>query len=403
LTAFNYTALDKKGKRESGTLSADSLNAARRSLLSKDLSPINIEEINNKSIFSGLTIKKISTKSLIRVTRQLGALLKGGLPLESSLTSIGQESKSNVEKEQLLKISTLLKEGKSFSDSLREFPQSFSRLFISLIQAGESSGNLSSSLESLSNYLERKEKIKNEVLGALVYPLVLSIVALSIISLLLILVVPNIVNQFSTSNQELPFLTIALISISNFISSYYFLSFLIITMSIFLYFRIYHQNSFTKFIDKTLLKIPYFNNLLVQADVSRFLNSMSLLRNGGIGVLDSISISTETIANAYLKEEFSSNLSKVEEGTSFAEALKGIEFIPSLVIQMVASGERGGELEEMLSKTSDYLDQEFQQSSKIMISILEPIIVVIMGGAVATIIIAILLPLIQMNNLSLIN
>ena len=238
MTAFNYTALDKKGKRESGTLSADSLNAARRSLLSKDLSPINIEEINNKSIFSGLTIKKISTKSLIRVTRQLGALLKVGLPLESSLTSIGQESKSNVEKEQLLKISTLLKEGKSFSDSLREFPQSFSRLFISLIQAGESSGNLSSSLESLSNYLERKEKIKNEVLGALVYPLVLSIVALSIISLLLILVVPNIVNQFSTSNQELPFLTIALISISNFISSYYFLSFLIITMCIFFFFRI---------------------------------------------------------------------------------------------------------------------------------------------------------------------
>tara|TARA_B100000579_G_scaffold241101_1_gene197665 strand:+ start:6906 stop:8117 length:1212 start_codon:yes stop_codon:yes gene_type:complete len=403
LGAFNYIALDKKGKKESGTLSADNLDIARRELISRDLSPVNIEEINSKSIFNKLKSKKITDKSLIKISRQLSALLNGGLPLETALSSIGKESKSDVEKEQLLKISSSLQEGRSFSDALREYPQSFSNLFVSLISAGENSGNLSTALQNLSIYIEKKEKIRNEVIGALVYPSILILVALLIVTLLLIFVVPNVVEQFSGLNQELPFLTLALISISNFIISPIFISLITISLCIALYIRIYFRQKFKLKLDAFLLKLPYFNHFLIQSDISKFLSSMSLLRNGGITIVNSINISIETISNGYLRKEFSDKLVKVEEGATLTDSLKEIPLIPSLVIQMISSGEMGGDLEQMLSKTSDFLDQEFQQSSKLMISLLEPLIVVIMGGVVATIIIAILLPLIQMNNLSIIS
>lgn len=401
--AFNYIALDKKGKKESGTLSADNLDIARRELISRDLSPVNIEEINSKSIFNKLKSKKITDKSLIKISRQLSALLNGGLPLETALSSIGKESKSDVEKEQLLKISSSLQEGRSFSDALREYPQSFSNLFVSLISAGENSGNLSTALQNLSIYIEKKEKIRNEVIGALVYPSILILVALLIVTLLLIFVVPNVVEQFSGLNQELPFLTLTLISISNFIISPIFISLITISLCIALYIRIYFRQKFKLKLDAFLLKLPYFNHFLIQSDISKFLSSMSLLRNGGITIVNSINISIETISNGYLRKEFSDKLVKVEEGATLTDSLKEIPLIPSLVIQMISSGEMGGDLEQMLSKTSDFLDQEFQQSSKLMISLLEPLIVVIMGGVVATIIIAILLPLIQMNNLSIIS
>ena len=401
--AFNYIALDKKGKKESGTLSADNLDIARRELISRDLSPVNIEEINSRSIFSKFKSKKITDKSLIKISRQLSALLNGGLPLETALSSIGKESKSDVEKEQLLKISSSLQEGKSFSDALREYPQSFSNLFVSLISAGENSGNLSTALQNLSIYIEKKEKIRNEVIGALVYPSILILVALLIVTLLLIFVVPNVVEQFSGLNQELPFLTLALISISNFIISPIFISLITISLCIALYIRIYFRQKFKLKLDAFLLKLPYFNHFLIQSDISKFLSSMSLLRNGGITIVNSINISIETISNGYLRKEFYDKLVKVEEGATLTDSLKEIPLIPSLVIQMISSGEMGGDLEQMLSKTSDFLDQEFQQSSKLMISLLEPLIVVIMGGVVATIIIAILLPLIQMNNLSIIS
>tara|TARA_B100002051_G_C16706037_1_gene623839 strand:- start:504 stop:1715 length:1212 start_codon:yes stop_codon:yes gene_type:complete len=403
LGAFNYIALDKKGKKESGTLSADNLDIARRELISRDLSPVNIEEINSRSIFNKFKSKKITDKSLIKISRQLSALLNGGLPLETALSSIGKESKSDVEKEQLLKISSSLQEGKSFSDALREYPQSFSNLFVSLISAGENSGNLSTALQNLSIYIEKKEKIRNEVIGALVYPSILILVALLIVTLLLIFVVPNVVEQFSGLNQELPFLTLALISISNFIISPIFISLITISLCIALYIRIYFRQKFKLKLDAFLLKLPYFNHFLIQSDISKFLSSMSLLRNGGITIVNSINISIETISNRYLRKEFSDKLVKVEEGATLTDSLKEIPLIPSLVIQMISSGEMGGDLEQMLSKTSDFLDQEFQQSSKLMISLLEPLIVVIMGGVVATIIIAILLPLIQMNNLSIIS
>ena len=401
--AFNYIALDKKGKKESGTLSADNLDIARRELISRDLSPVNIEEINSRSIFNKFKSKKITDKSLIKISRQLSALLNGGLPLETALSSIGKESKSDVEKEQLLKISSSLQEGRSFSDALREYPQSFSNLFVSLISAGENSGNLSTALQNLSIYIEKKEKIRNEVIGALVYPSILILVALLIVTLLLIFVVPNVVEQFSGLNQELPFLTLALISISNFIISPIFISLITISLCIALYIRIYFRQKFKLKLDAFLLKLPYFNHFLIQSDISKFLSSMSLLRNGGITIVNSINISIETISNGYLRKEFYDKLVKVEEGATLTDSLKEIPLIPSLVIQMISSGEMGGDLEQMLSKTSDFLDQEFQQSSKLMISLLEPLIVVIMGGVVATIIIAILLPLIQMNNLSIIS
>ena len=401
MAAFDYVAINQKGKKEKGVIAADSLENARRELRNRKLAPVKVSEVGKKHKLLKMLDRKISLKNLVIFTRQLSVLTSGGVSLDQALRVIGEQSSNAQVKEQSLTIASRIEEGFTLTEALKEFPQSFDRLYVSLVSAGERAGDMSNILDKAASYLERKSRIQQDITGALVYPAVLITVALIIVLLMLIFVVPSVVSQFANLNQELPMLTRWLIGLSDFISGPAIWLILVISIGIFSSFKLSNTRNIFSLIDKLLIHIPVIKDFLINANLARFTSSLSILRDNDIPIVQALDISTATISNSFLRNSLEESLVKVSEGDSFAKSLSAVPLIPPIVIQMIDSGERSGELEEMLTKSAEFLDLEFQQSTKVALNLLEPLIVVMMGGIVAGIIVAVLLPLIQMNNLSL--
>ena len=401
MAAFDYVAINQKGKKEKGVIAADSLENARRELRNRKLAPVKVSEVGKKHKLLKVLDRKISLKNLVIFTRQLSVLTSGGVSLDQALRVIGEQSSNAQVKEQSLTIASRIEEGFTLTEALKEFPQSFDRLYVSLVSAGERAGDMSNILDKAASYLERKSRIQQDITGALVYPAVLITVALIIVLLMLIFVVPSVVSQFANLNQELPMLTRWLIGLSDFISGPAIWVILAISIGIFSSFKLSNTRNIFSLIDKLLIHIPVIKDFLINANLARFTSSLSILRDNDIPIVQALDISTATISNSFLRSRLEESLVKVSEGDSFAKSLSAVPLIPPIVIQMIDSGERSGELEEMLIKSAEFLDLEFQQSTKVALNLLEPLIVVMMGGIVAGIIVAVLLPLIQMNNLSL--
>ena len=401
MAAFDYVAINQKGKKEKGVIAADSLENARRELRNRKLAPVKVSEVGKNHKLFKIFDRKISLKNLVIFTRQISVLTSGGVSLDQALRVIGEQSSNAQVKEQSLTIASRIEEGFTLTEALKEFPQSFDRLYVSLVSAGERAGDMSNILDKAASYLERKSRIQQDITGALVYPAVLITVALIIVLLMLIFVVPSVVSQFANLNQELPMLTRWLIGLSGFISGPAIWVILIISIGIFSSFKLSNTRNIFSLIDKLLIHIPVIKDFLINANLARFTSSLSILRDNDIPIVQALDISTATISNSFLRNSLEESLVKVSEGDSFAKSLSAVPLIPPIVIQMIDSGERSGELEEMLTKSAEFLDLEFQQSTKVALNLLEPLIVVMMGGIVAGIIVAVLLPLIQMNNLSL--
>ena len=402
MVAFNYEAIDKDGTQRKGVISSDTLDSARRELIKKKLSPLKLKEIKNRSIFNSFK-RGIGLKNLILFTRQVSVLLSGGVPLDIALRSISNQSANQKIKELSLVLSSRITEGVSFKQSLQEFPETFDNLYVSLMAAGEESGEMEKIIENTGDYLEKKNKIQQSVLAALIYPLVLISMSLIIVGLLLVFVVPSIVEQFSNTNQALPALTQGLISFSIFLTGIGPWIIIIISISIALGIKQFGKKIFVSYFDNLLLRLPIIKTFIINSNLTRFTSALSILRSSNVPILHAITISAETLTNSKLKHKLIKNLEKVGEGESLSKSFSSINEIPPIVTQMVASGEQSGNLEGMLEKTSVYLDQEFEHSTKLMMSLFEPLVVVVMGGIVAMIVVAILLPMMQMNNISLIN
>ena len=402
MAAFDYVAINPNGKKEKGVIAAESLEIARRELRNRKLAPVKVSEVNRENILYKLFQRKISLKNLVVFTRQLSALIGGGVTLDKALTVIGDQSSNSQLKEHAFTLASRVEEGFSFTEALKEFPQSFDRLYISLVSAGERSGDMVGILDKTASYLERKSKIQQDITGALIYPAVLISLSFIIVALMLIFVVPSVVNQFTNLNQELPLLTKWLIGVSNFISGPALWITLTLAMSLLLSFRFFGAKKLHSTMDRFLIRMPLLKGFIINSNLARFTSSLSILRNNDIPIVEALDISTTTVSNSHLRRNLEKSLRKVSEGDSLAKSLSSVPQIPPLVTQMVDSGERSGELENMLAKSAEFLDLEFQQSTKLAMNLLEPMVVVIMGSIVAGIVVAVLLPLIQMNNLSLI-
>ena len=396
MASFSYKALDHKGETEKGFLVAENINQAQNELKNRKLIPIKLKESKqriNLSFFSSISNSKLSL-----ISRQLSTLINSGIPVDQALDSVSEQIEPPRIGNKLRQVSLKVKSGYKLSESLEEHPESFDRLFCSLIKAGESSGELGIILEKTSDFLEKRANMSQEITGALVYPLILFTVAIGIISLLLVYVVPDVVSQFSNLNRELPLLTKSLLFLSqvmtNPIFQVFIVSFCLLTYIPLKYFGT--QKVKLKF-DEILLKIPVVKNFLLDADLSRFTSSLSLLRLGNVSILNALKISSDTISNSYLRSSIIKASSRVGEGESIAKSLERVNAIPPLVIQMIQNGEKSGKLEDMLSKLSDYLETRFRNSTKIAMNLLEPLVIIILGVFVALIVLAILLPLIQLN------
>ena len=397
---YSYKALDPTGITETGVLIAENLSEAQEELKNRRLIPINLKESKNR--FNISLFRKISSSKLSLITRQLSTLINGGIPVDQALDSVAKQIDSPLIKGKLSNISNKVKAGFKLSESLEDHPESFDRLYCSLVRAGETSGDLGMVLEKTSDFLERKSKISQDIIGALVYPFILFFIAIVVIVLLLSFVVPEVVSQFSSLNRDLPFITKSLLFLSSVFTSYLFYASIFITGLIgFITIRSIGYQLFRSKLDKFFLSVPVLKNSLIDSDLSRFTNSLSILRSSNISIINALEISADTISNSYLRQQVKSTANKVAEGESLASSLEKIQVIPPLVTQMIENGERSGRLEEMLEKVSVYLENKFQSSTKITMNLLEPLIVVFLGMFVALIVLAILLPLIQLNTLTL--
>lgn len=393
MATYKYQAFDKTEKKVSGIISASDTIEARNILISRELNPLKIvpgKEIKSKT--------KISQKELSIFTKQLSALLSAGTPLETSLMLLSQQAKSKFTNV-LLEINDDITEGKGLSESMKKFPQIFDDIYTSTIFAGESSASLPEVFNDLASYLDKEAKVRAEVVGALVYPAILFFVSLAVIYALLTFVLPQVIEQFVTSNVALPSLTLILLNFSN-IFPYIVGSVLLISLGMYFYLNSPLSSETIKLqASKYLLKMPLFGEVIIYDQTARFCSSMRLMTKAGLNTIDSLRIAKDTFRNRYLRSEVDIVVSKVTSGTSLSQAFSKSTIFPNVFQQLLSSGDIGSQISLMFEKIKDFLDQEVQTRRNVLLTLLQPIVILTMGVFVMLIVLAIMLPLLQMNNL----
>lgn len=393
MATYKYQAFDKTEKKVSGIISASDTIEARNILISRELNPLKIvpgKENKSKT--------KISQKELSIFTKQLSALLSAGTPLETSLMLLSQQAKSKFTNV-LLEINDDITEGKGLSESMKKFPQIFDDIYTSTIFAGESSASLPEVFNDLASYLDKEAKVRAEVVGALVYPAILFFVSLAVIYALLTFVLPQVIEQFVTSNVALPSLTLILLNFSN-IFPYIVGSVLLISLGMYFYLNSPLSSETIKLqASKYLLKMPLFGEVIIYDQTARFCSSMRLMTKAGLNTIDSLRIAKDTFRNRYLRSEVDIVVSKVTSGTSLSQAFSKSTIFPNVFQQLLSSGDIGSQISLMFEKIKDFLDQEVQTRRNVLLTLLQPIVILTMGVFVMLIVLAIMLPLLQMNNL----
>lgn len=408
MAVYEYTGLDQAGKNTKGIIDAESPKAARLKLRRTGVFPTSLveekadkgerffagKEVSLKDIFERITIQDISI-----MTRQLGTLLKAGLPMVGALSAITDQ----IENEKLRKITSQVRErvneGSSLAGALAEFPRVFSDLYVNMIAAGETSGALEIVLFRLADYTEGQVRIKNKVLGALAYPVIMVVIAVGVLAVLFTYVIPKVMEIFADLEQALPLPTVILITLSNFARSYWWVMAIALAGIIF-GMRRYVQTEKGRYSwDKTILRVPIFGKIIRMTAVSRFTKTLSTLLASGIPLLNCLDIVRNIVNNAIVAEAVDTARESVTEGASLAEPLRRSKVFPPIVVHMIASGEQSGELEGMLEKVSEFYDNEVDTKVTSLTTLLEPIMILVMALIVAFIVVSILLPLLEMNQI----
>ena len=402
--AYSYQALDVKGKKVKGILEGDSPRQIRAMLREKQLTPLEVTAAADKqqkqSSNSAVARTRVSTKELALVTRQLATLVQSNLPLDEALGATAKQVKRNQLKTLLLEVRARVLEGHTLAYALAECPKVFNELYRSMVRAGEHAGFLGLVLDRLADYTENSQYTQSQIRMAMLYPMILMLVAFSVIVALMIFVVPRLVSMFQTQHAELPFLTKALIAISDFLSSYKFGVLILAVIGLIMAFRWWlRDDKHRKLYHGVLLKIPFIGSLLRSVDTARFASTLSVLMSSGVPLLEGLRIAGAVISNLVLREACDSVAGTVQEGASLNKAMAQTEQFPPMMIHMVASGEASGELENMLARAASNQERELEMTLKTVLGIMEPMIMVVMGGFVLMIVLAILQPIFEMNNL----
>jgi general secretion pathway protein F len=400
--AFEFVALDKVGKQSKGLIEGDTAKHVRQILRDRQLLPVQVTEVAQKEARrqSSFSIRKgVSTSELAMLTRQLASLSQSGLPLEEALLAVAQQNEQPRTKSILLGVRSKVMEGHTLADGLGEFPQSFPDLYRATVAAGEQSGHLDIVLERLADYTEARQILRQKVTNALIYPIVLVVMSVGIISFMLATVVPRIVGVFENSSGELPRLTRWLIACSDFLRDYWMLLVLGIAALTYGIWWLLSKDGPRQKYHQFLLRMPVFGKLSRGINTARFTRTFSILAGSGVPILDALKISAEVIENLPMRLAVNEATLRVREGTSISKALSASKLFPPIMMHMIASGEAGGRLEEMLSRTADYQEREVDGLIATLLGILQPLLIVMMGAIVMTIVLAILQPIFEINNL----
>lgn len=398
MAAFEYQALDTAGRTRRGVVSADSPKAARRELRRQALTPIKLAPTREKASDTQSSRRKLPSGEVVLATRQLAMLIASGTPVEEAIAAVGSASKEARTRTVLASIRSNVVEGRSLSDAMRTEHRSFSPLYRAIVSAGEEAGALGPVMERLADYLERSQAMRRKVLAAMIYPFILALVALAVVIALMVVVVPRVVEQFDTLGADLPALTDALIAVSGFLRAYGWMLLAGLAVAIFAFNRAMKNDQVKRTVDGWVLSLPVLGQVARSVAAARFSRTFSTLAISGAPVLDCLAAARETTPNLVLRDAVDETMVAVREGGSLSKAMARTGQFPPLMVHMAASGEASGDLGNMFAKGAEYLESDFETASSVALGLLEPLITVVMGGMVLVIILAIMLPILQLNS-----
>lgn len=403
MAAFEYKALNAKGRTVKGVLEADTARQARQMLREKALVPVEVaqtyEKEQQKQKASVGFKRGISTNELALITRQLATLVQASMPLEECIKAVADQTEKQRLKNMLTGVRARVVEGYTLSDSLGDYPHVFDQLFRAMVAAGEKSGHLGPVLERLADFVENRQQVKNKLIQAMVYPAVLTVAAIAIVAFLLATVVPDIVGQFLQTGAELPNITQVLLTASNFVTNWGLLV-LVAVVGIFVLFKAMLRNDKRRLAwDRQVLNMPIIGRVARGLNTSRFARTLSICTSSAIPLLDGMKVAADVMTNTWVKTKVLEASDRVREGASLRVSLDKSKLFPPMMLHMIASGERSGELEQMLTRAADNQDRDFESQVNIALGIFGPALIIVMAGIVLFIVVATLMPIIQLNNI----
>ncbi|HBI15205.1 MAG TPA: type II secretion system protein GspF [Desulfobulbaceae bacterium] len=406
MPVYEYTALDSSGKKQKGIIDADSLAAARQKIRLAGNYPVDIRESTpvsrgkSEQKMAGFSlIQRVSQQEIHIATRQLATLLGAGIPLVPGLNGLIEQTTNPALKKIIAQLKDSVNEGNSFTVALAEHPRLFSKIYINMVKAGEASGSLDVVLDQLAEFGESQQATKARISAALIYPLVLSLVGIAILFLLMTLIVPKITKVFADSQQALPLPTIVLMKLSGFLGNYWWLVLLLLAGVLLALRYAISTARGRKIWDRLKLTAPLLGDLNTKLAAARFGRTLGSLLQSGVTLVNALKIVRNMFNNVMLADTIDNATEELEKGGSLSKVLQGSKWFLPMVVQMIAVGEQSGTLEKMLVKVADSYEKEVETRIKALTSLIEPFMILFMGVIMLFIVLSILLPIFEMNQL----
>jgi general secretion pathway protein F len=409
LAVFEYKALNARGKKTTGLIDADSLSAARTRLREQHLYPTFLSQVRSGGrekvgikridpFFFGF-FSKIRSAEIAMVTRLMATLLSAGFPLVKTVATVAGQTRSRSFQKVLSRVKDAVEEGSSFADALRQYPRVFSGVYVNMVAAGESSGTLEVVLERLADFSEGREETRKKIQAALAYPLIMAVIGFLVLVILLTYIVPGIVQIFSDMNQTLPLPTMILIQVSDFFTRFWWAVILMplgVCAGIFL---VRKTDKGVLYTDMAMIRFPLAGPLIRKMIAARFSRTLGSLLENGVPLMTALSIARKIAGNRVISDLIQTAADRVEQGGELGTVLSADPYFPKLASRMIQVGEKSGELEKMLTKTADLYEREVQSAVATATALVEPVIILVMGVVVGLIIMAICLPIVEINQL----
>ena len=405
MAAFAYKAVNNRGRNANGVLEGDNARQVRQQLREKGLIPLEVEQVTERGKSDGKNggfsffKPRISASDLALLTRQMATLVESALPVEEALLAVAEQCEKPRQKNMMMAVRSKVVEGHGLADALSEFPSVFDDLYRAMVAAGEKSGHLDTVLNRLADYTERRQQTRSQITQALIYPSLMLFFAFGIVMLLLTVVVPKIVGQFDHMGQDLPGITQVLISVSTWLQNYGLILLVVVAILAVIVQRVLQQKKMKLRFHKVILKLPLIGKVSRGLNTARFARTLSILSASAVPLLESMRISGDVLENQHIKNQVADAAVNVKEGSSLRAALDNTKIFPPMMMHMIASGEKSGELQQMLGRAADNQDREFEALIGVSLKVFEPLLIVSMAGIVLFIVMAILQPILALNNM----
>lgn len=403
--AYQYVAVDTRGKEARGVLEGDTPRHVRQLLRERQLVPVEVSEVEGSERSTNrrsLTIRRgVGTLDLALITRQLATLVRAGLPLDEALLAVSEQTDKPRLKSIILGVRAKVLEGHTLAAGLEDFPHAFPIVYRATVSAGEQAGQLDTVLERLADYTESRHGLRQKISQALIYPIVLTTLAFSIVIFMLIYIVPKVVSVFETTGQQLPILTRALIGLSEFLQSWWLVLLVAVIGSVYLLRRLLSAEPARRRLDHWLLRLPIVGRVTRGLNTARFTRTLSILSSSGVPVLEALKIGATVVNNLPMRDAVEDAGVRVREGGAIGRSLGHSKLFPPMSIHLISSGESSGKLDDMLERAANHQESEMDSLLGTMLNILEPALIVLMGLMVLAIVMAILLPIFQINQLAI--